>query len=84
MKKTSSSVGSFQAKTHFSSLLQRASNGEVIEITRRGVPVARLVPIAREGTRTRKQAIEQMLTFNKGRKLGTLTIKQLIETGRRF
>jgi prevent-host-death family protein len=84
MKKASASVGSFHAKTHFSSLLERAANGEVIEITRRGVPVAQLVPILREASKTRKNAIEQMLSFNKGRKLGRLSIKQLIETGRRF
>jgi prevent-host-death family protein len=37
-------VGSFEAKTHFAELLKRAERGEEITITRRGKPVARLVP----------------------------------------
>ncbi len=39
-------VGAFDAKTHFSELLQRAEHGEEIVITRRGKPVARLMPVA--------------------------------------
>lgn len=39
-----STIGAFKAKTHFSRLLQRAEHGEEITITRRGQPVAKLVP----------------------------------------
>ena len=42
MKK--SVIGAFDAKTHLSQLLDRVEAGEEIEITRRGRPVARLVP----------------------------------------
>jgi len=38
-------VGAFDAKTHLSALLDRLEKGEEITITRRGVPVARLVPV---------------------------------------
>jgi prevent-host-death family protein len=38
-------VGAFEAKTHFSELLMRASKGEEILITKRGKPLARLVPV---------------------------------------
>jgi prevent-host-death family protein len=38
------SVGAFEAKTHFSALIERAEKGEEITITRRGKPVARIVP----------------------------------------
>jgi prevent-host-death family protein len=38
------SVGAFEAKTHFSRLLERVERGEEIVITRRGKAVARLVP----------------------------------------
>jgi prevent-host-death family protein len=38
------SVGAFEAKTHLAALLDRVEKGEEITITRRGVPVARLVP----------------------------------------
>jgi prevent-host-death family protein len=40
-------VGLFEAKTHLSDLVARASEGESITITRHGKPVARLVPVAR-------------------------------------
>lgn len=39
------SITAFDAKTHFSKLLERASRGEEILITRRGKPAAKLVPI---------------------------------------
>jgi prevent-host-death family protein len=40
------SIGVFDAKTRLSELLERAAKGEVIEITKHGHPVARLVPSA--------------------------------------
>lgn len=38
------SVGVHEAKTHLSRLLEAVEAGEEVEITRRGVTVARLVP----------------------------------------
>ncbi|GAB5558524.1 MAG: hypothetical protein SynsKO_01710 [Synoicihabitans sp.] len=35
-------IGTFEAKNKLSSLLDRVENGEVIEITRRGKPIAEL------------------------------------------
>lgn len=40
------SVGVHEAKTHLSRLLQDVAAGQEITITRRGEPVARLVPAA--------------------------------------
>lgn len=37
------SVGAFEAKTHFSQLIERVAQGEEIFITRRGKTVAKLV-----------------------------------------
>ncbi|MAN56985.1 MAG: type II toxin-antitoxin system prevent-host-death family antitoxin [Paracoccus sp. (in: a-proteobacteria)] len=37
-------IGAFEAKTHLSELLAAAEAGESVLITRRGAPVARLVP----------------------------------------
>jgi prevent-host-death family protein len=39
-------VNTYQAKTQFSRLLRRVAAGEEITIANRGVPVARLVPVA--------------------------------------
>ncbi|HRK95205.1 MAG TPA: type II toxin-antitoxin system prevent-host-death family antitoxin [Rhodospirillales bacterium] len=37
-------VGAYEAKTHLAALLEDVARGETIVITRRGRPVARLVP----------------------------------------
>jgi prevent-host-death family protein len=42
------SLTAAQAKAHLSQLLQAVEAGEEVEITRRGVPVARLTPVARQ------------------------------------
>lgn len=41
-------VGANEAKTHFSKLLDRVTDGEVVTITRRGQPIAQMVPIRRK------------------------------------
>lgn len=37
-------IGAFEAKTHFSELLEKARQGTVFIVTRRGKPVAQLGP----------------------------------------
>lgn len=82
-------VGAFDAKTHLNELLQRASKGEAIRITRRGVPVARLVPPEdgeREDARSLADAIRRLrrgTTLGKA-SLRKLTIRELIDEGRRY
>jgi prevent-host-death family protein len=39
-------IGSYHAKTHLPSLLERVEKGERFVITRHGKPVAELVPVA--------------------------------------
>lgn len=78
-------VGSFEAKTHLPQLLERAAKGEEFTITKHGKPVARLVPprpakVAPDA----KAAVEAMKAFRKGRSLGELSIREMIEDGRRF
>ena len=75
-------IGAYQAKTHFSALLERAERGEQITITKHGRPVARLVPVGNAEMARRREAVERLKEFAKGRTLG-VPIKQLIEEGRR-
>lgn len=42
-------IGSFEAKTHLSGLLDQVAAGESVVITKRGRPVARLVPFDETG-----------------------------------
>lgn len=80
------SVGAYEAKTHLPQLLDRVAAGERITITRRGKPVAQLVPAVEEITRNVRDVIEQMKRFqrDKAPTLGKgLTVRELIEEGRR-
>ena len=76
-------VGVYDAKTHLARLLDEVEQGETITITRHGKPVAKLVPI----TPRRKdvnEVIEEILEARKGRTLGDITIRDLINEGRRY
>jgi prevent-host-death family protein len=81
------SVGSLQAKTQLPELLERVVRGEKILITRRGQPVAMLVPPPAAKTRADvTQVVKEMLETRDraGPTLGgTVTTRQLIEEGRR-
>ena len=53
-------IGSFEAKTKFSALLQRVERGEQIVITRRGKPVAKLVRIDSGSATRAADAVAQL------------------------
>jgi prevent-host-death family protein len=75
-------VGVYEAKTQLPRLLDEVEQGETITITRYGRPIARIVPL-RGRRRTVAEAIEAMREFRKGNRLDGLTIRELIEEGRR-
>lgn len=76
-------VSSEKAKRHLLQLLERVAKGEKITITERGVPVAMLVP-ARTARPEIEEAVRKLMEFRSGRKLGDLTIREMIEEGRRY
>ena len=78
------SVGAFEAKTHLSRLLERVADGEKFTITKHGVPVALLVPVDVDTQRDSREVICELKRFRKGRTLGDLSIREMIEEGRRF
>ncbi len=79
-------VGSYEAKTHLPQLLERVANGEKILITRRGKPVAVLTPPPKQETNDIRKTIAEFKSYSKRqhRTLGKLTIREMIEEGRRF
>jgi prevent-host-death family protein len=77
-------IGAFEAKTHLGELLDRVERGESVTITRRGKPVAQLVPTPPAQKRDRAEVIRDMLAFGKGRKLEGASIREMIDEGRRF
>jgi prevent-host-death family protein len=79
---TVTTVGAFDAKTHLAELLDRVTRGETVRITRRGVPVAELVPVARHEGHTPSEAAHHIRNSRKGVVLGKLSLRALINEGR--
>ncbi len=78
------SVGSYEAKTHLPRLLERVRKGEEFTITKHGVPVAMLVPVSGPRKEDIAAAIDQLKAFQREHKLDGLSIREMIEEGRRF
>ena len=76
-------VGTFEAKTHLSALLEKVSQGQEVLITKRGEPIARLVPAQRSDRPQVAATIDTLFEFRKGMKLDGLDWKALRDTGRR-
>jgi prevent-host-death family protein len=76
-------VGAYEAKTHLTRLLERVAKGEVITITKHGVPVATLQPAAPSKKTPVRDVIDQLKRFRSAHRLKGLTIRDLIEEGRR-
>jgi prevent-host-death family protein len=74
----------FDAKTHLSALLERVAQGEEITITKHGVPVALLVPAAKRRKKDPKKVAERIRTLRRGARLEGVTIRRLLEEGRRY
>ena len=78
-------VGTFEAKTHLSELLDRVANGDEITITRNGKPIARLVPVDTATASERREVARRIDKARRGVKLGPrLTLRKLIDEGRRY
>ena len=75
-------IGSFEAKTHWSSLLDKVALGQEIVITKRGRPIARLIPEIVEDTDQISTAISTLKAMRKGVILAGLDWKNLRDVGR--
>jgi len=77
-------VGVFEAKNRLTALLDEVEDGSEVLITRRGKPIARLVPAESGVDRARaRRGAEGLRVASKGHTLGGLTLKSLIDEGRR-
>ena len=78
-------VGAFEAKTHLSALLDRVAKGERISITRHGIPIATLAPVGeKRSTMTHQEIVEGMRALRKRVKPGRMSVRQMVNEGRRF
>ena len=80
-------VGVFEAKNKLSALIEKVERGEKVVITRNGKPVARLVAaVAGHDVEKARKAAQDIIRMRKSLPPDTLdglTIKELIEEGRR-
>ena len=76
-------VGAYEAKTHLPRLLNRVAKGEKIIITKHGIPVA----VLQQPELTKKILPQDVITnlreFRKNHSLNGLSLKEMIEEGRR-
>lgn len=78
-------IGFYEARTHFSQLLDQVARGKKVLITRHGKPVAVLGPPPTEETRDIRQVIADMKELRRGNILGKgLSLRDLVEEGRCF
>jgi prevent-host-death family protein len=61
---SSQTIGAYEAKTHLPQFLRQVQAGQAFDISVRGVPVARLVPIA-ESDERRVNAVIKMREFTR-------------------
>jgi len=77
------SVGAYEAKTHLPRLLDEVAAGESITVTRHGVPVAVITPVSPRGPAAVREAIAGLRAFRSRHPLGGMTLRELIDEGRR-
>ena len=77
-------IGAFEAKTHFSQILEKAGQGTDFIVTKRGKPVAKIIPFQQEPVITWEEALEKFRQFRKHYrgKPGDFNIREAIEEGR--
>ena len=78
-------IGTFEAKTHFSRIIGEVAEGADYIITRRGKPVAKIIPFEKEPEMTYLEALENFKELRKRYrgKPGDFNIREAIEEGRR-
>ena len=76
-------IGSYEAKLHLPRLLDEVERGETITITKHGVPVAVLAPLVGSGSTGVREATAGLRAFRSGHDLRGVTIRELIDEGRR-
>ena len=79
-------VGAYEAKTNLPKLIRRVQEGERVTITKHGIPIAVLQ--AAESAEPKKRMdtraiIRELRQFRKNKTLAGVSIRELIEEGRR-
>jgi len=84
MEEAMQTIGVFNAKTHFSAIIEKVLQGKEFLITRRGQPIAKITAVNAKDNESIAQIIEAILEFRKGRKGSQAESKSWVQQGRRF
>lgn len=76
-------VGAYEAKTHLPRLLKLVAQGEKFLITRHGVPVATLQAPDAVSNIPAREVIKQIREFRSKHSLEGVSLKEMIEKGRK-
>lgn len=76
-------IGAYEAKTHLPRLLKLVAQGEKIIITKHGVPVATLQAPGQAKSTPARDVIKEIREFRRKHSLDGLSLKELIDEGRR-
>lgn len=76
-------VGAYEAKTRLSELLEEVRKGGSVTISKHGVPVALLVPVPASRRQETGAVIAALRDLRRGITLGGISLRELIEEGRR-
>jgi prevent-host-death family protein len=77
-------ISAFEAKTHLPRLLERVQKGERFVISKHGHPVAELIPFKERDSDKIRTAIDNLKAFQQTHDLGGLSVREMIEEGRRY
>lgn len=76
-------VDASDAQAQLFQLLDEVERGATITITRHGAPVALLLPATDVDRRRVEETIEALKEFRRGKRLRPVTLRELIDDGRR-
>jgi prevent-host-death family protein len=75
-------IGTFEAKTHFSQIIEKVEQGQDYMVTKRGKPVAKIIPFNQK-TESLAEGIRQLAEYRKFWKGDEpFNIREAIEEGR--
>ena len=77
-------ISASEAKTNLQRLLKRVQAGERFVITKHNHPVAELIPFKERDSGRIRAATDDLKAFQKTHSLGGISVRQMIEEGRRY
>ncbi|MGA2584501.1 MAG: type II toxin-antitoxin system prevent-host-death family antitoxin [Tepidisphaeraceae bacterium] len=76
-------IGSYELKVHLSEVLDSVEHGQTVIVTRHGKPIARILPNAEAEQSATGAVVRALRDFPRTRLPKGVTIRGLIEEGRR-